>query len=110
MLDIKFIRENLSDVKDMLEKRNVTLDVEHLLSLDAKRVNLIQKSEELRAERNKLSKSKNPSDEQRKRGKEIKEKLKIVEPDLKVMEQEYTDLLRAESAVPVHCRSNSLAY
>ena len=86
MLDIKFIRENLDQAKSCFKKRHLDVDVNHLLSLDAKRVSFLQKIEELRAERNKLSKK--PTPEIKKRGKEIKEQLKVLEPQLKTVEQE----------------------
>ena len=86
MLDIKFIRENLDQVKENLKKRHFEIDVEHILELDAKRVSLLQKIEGLRAERNKVSKK--PTPQNKKRGKEIKKELKILEPQLKTVEKD----------------------
>ena len=86
MLDIKFIRENLDKVKEMLKKRHLEVDVEDVLALDAKRISLLQKIENLRAERNKVSKQ--PTPKNKKRGKEIKDELKILEPQLKSIEQD----------------------
>ncbi|MBL7159413.1 serine--tRNA ligase [Candidatus Microgenomates bacterium] len=86
MLDIKFIRENLKEVKEMLEKRHFKIEVERLLSLGAKKTSFLQKIELLRAERNKVSKK--PTSENKKRGKEIKSELKILEPQLKNIAQD----------------------
>ena len=86
MLDIKFIRENLDQVKEMLKKRHLDVNVGRILPLDAKRTSFLQRIEVLRAERNKISKK--PTPENKKRGKEIKDKLKILEPQLKNLEQD----------------------
>ena len=37
MLDIKFIRENLSEVKKSIENRNLKLDLDDLIKLDETR-------------------------------------------------------------------------
>ena len=86
MLDIKFVRENLEQVKEMLKKRHLEVDIEQILFLDAKKTSFLQKIERLRAERNKVSKK--PTPKNKKRGKEIKEELKILEPQLKTIEQD----------------------
>ena len=63
MLDIKFIRENKKIVEKNNKTRQVKADVGALLSLDEERIALQQKADELRAERNKRSKTK-PSPEE----------------------------------------------
>lgn len=74
MLDIKYIREHKEEVAKNNASRNVTVDLDAIISLDDERVSLQQKADELRAERNKRSKTK-PSDEEialiRKMGDEI---------------------------------------
>ena len=55
MLDIKFIRKNPDVVAQSLKKRRSDLDVEYFISLDQKRRQLIQDTEELKMERNKAS-------------------------------------------------------
>jgi seryl-tRNA synthetase len=56
MLDIKIIRENPELVKDIVKKRNLTLDLNKFLEIDKKKLELIVKVDELRAIRNKVSK------------------------------------------------------
>ncbi len=56
MLDIRFIRENQSVVESALEARGVEADVAHLIKMDDARRNIILKAEQLKAERNALSK------------------------------------------------------
>ncbi len=64
MLDIKLIRQNLSEVKKGLSKRMdpSKLDLEKIISLDDQRRELISKLEVLQSERNKYSKTKPNSD------------------------------------------------
>lgn len=56
MLDIKIIRENPEMVQDIIEKRNLTLDVQVFLELDKQKRELIVKTDELRTLKNKVSK------------------------------------------------------
>jgi seryl-tRNA synthetase len=55
MLDIKFIRENPDKVKQSIANKNETDKVDELLTLDAKRREIITMVEELKAKRNKVS-------------------------------------------------------
>lgn len=91
MLDIKFIRENLSFVKESLEKRGSTIRLEDVLKFDERRISLIQKIETLRQERNENSKQK--SEVIRQRGKEIKEELKLLEAELEVAQKDLSSAL-----------------
>ncbi len=55
MLDIKFIRENIDQVKKNLKNRNMKADIEGLLKLDKERRKLLVESEQLKSIRNKAS-------------------------------------------------------
>src|SRR3990167_3900448 len=90
MLDIKFIRENKEVVKKAIEYRHLDLNLEKILKLDDKRKKLLQKEEELRAERNKIAKLGKVGV---KEGKKIKDKLQAIEPDLKKINDEFMDLM-----------------
>lgn len=57
MLDPKLIRNDLPHIAERLSIRNITLDQASISSLDAKRKELQQRSEELQAERNTRAKS-----------------------------------------------------
>jgi seryl-tRNA synthetase len=98
MLDIKFIRENLAEVKTGLLKRMPAdkLDLEGVLALDDKRRELIATSEELKAERNRNSKSK-PTPETIAAMKELGEKIKKLEEQLTATE---TELLEKMAELP----------
>ncbi len=74
MLDIKYIRDHKEEVIHNNKQRNKTVDIDQLLALDDEKNTLLKKAEDLRAERNKRSKTK-PSEEEiilmRKLGDEI---------------------------------------
>ena len=55
MLDIKFIRENPELIKMAAQKKHVDFNVDELIELDKKRVELSQKIEEFRAKQNSVS-------------------------------------------------------
>lgn len=57
MLDIKWIRENADAVKQAMKNRNTDVDIDALLALDARRREVVCHAEELKAERNQISKS-----------------------------------------------------
>ena len=86
MLDIKIIRTNPELVKDIIQKRNMNLDVSSFLELDAKKLDLIQKIDSYRELKNKVSKEiPNLSwDEKTKKLEEMKK----VSDDLKTLEEE----------------------
>ncbi len=104
MLDINYIREQKEIVKKSVEARKADIDLEKLLSLDAKRRELISKVDELRAKRNEAAKNRDkgegePSDWFDKahhrfaQGKRIKGELKILENELGGVESEWNDLM-----------------
>lgn len=56
MLDIKYIRENIEQLKNVARHKNIEVDLEKLLGLDDQRKKLTQKIEELRTKKNQVSK------------------------------------------------------
>ena len=56
MLDIKFIRQNMDFVRQRLDMRGQTLNVDEFIRLDERRRDLLQEIEALRNERNSVSK------------------------------------------------------
>jgi len=55
MLDIKFIRENLSLVKSAATKKKMVVDLDRLIKVDDSRRTIMQRLEEKRAEQNRVS-------------------------------------------------------
>jgi len=92
MLDIKLIRNNLEEVRTGLLKRIPAdkFDLEKIISLDDQRRDLIQQGEELKAERNKYSKTK-PTPEIITQMKGVGEKIKALDERLLTIETELND-------------------
>lgn len=55
MLDLRFVCDNIELVKDKLEKRHSKLDLSELVTLAARRREIIKATEALKAEKNKVS-------------------------------------------------------
>lgn len=100
MLSIDFIRENSEKVKKAAINKNREVDVEKILSLDEQKRFLLQESQTLREERNKIAKEKF-SEEIKKRGIEIKDALKEIEGKLEVVEKELYTLMTYVPNVPL---------
>lgn len=94
MLDIKFIRENLELCKTAAKNKNREVEWDELLTLDEKRRELIGKAEDLREERNKLTR------EQVERGRAIKQELKVLEDELRSVEEKFGQLMLTVPNVP----------
>lgn len=105
MVDINFIRENPDIVKKAAKDKLMKVDIDRLLELD--KLIKVEKSkiDELRMERNNLSKeipTLQGDDRQVKvnRVKEIKEQLSKLEPELEPLEKEYNDIMLTVPSVP----------
>jgi len=95
MIDIKLIREQTELVKVGVAKKNFdTSKIDVVLELDKKRLELLQKVEGLRQERNTLTK------ENFERGKEIKDELKSLEPQLEEVEKQFKQLINEIPNLP----------
>ncbi|NTW27474.1 MAG: serine--tRNA ligase, partial [Candidatus Moranbacteria bacterium] len=99
MLDIKFIKEHREEVADAILRKNIDLDLEHLLAVDKERVSLLQEVEQLLALKNDLNdiiKSAADDNERKEvieKGKEIKAKIEIKDPQYKKIKEEFDDLM-----------------
>lgn len=86
MLDIKYVRENLDEVKKKIAtKCQFKCDVDKILKLDEERRSLMARIEMLRAEQNKMAKEGKRSE----RAVEIKKMLKDLEPQLAEAEENF---------------------
>ena len=56
MLDMKFVRDNLDEVRTMLKNRNNPLNLDNFAELEQKRRNLLNEVEQLKTQRNSTSK------------------------------------------------------
>jgi len=97
MLDIKIIRNNPDLVKDNIKKRNLSLDLDKFLEIDAEKLDLLVKVDELRAIRNKVSKEIPTLSNEEKPAKiaemkQLWEDLKVLEEKQNKIEKEWKDL------------------
>jgi seryl-tRNA synthetase len=102
MLDIKYIRENLKEVKKALEKKHTKFDLDKLLKLDNQRRELLVKIENLRAEHNDLNKkiATTENTELKHRALLIKKELRNLEPELEKVEKEFNERMAQIHNIP----------
>ena len=83
MIDIKFIRENMDLMKQVVKNKNINLDIDTLLELDKKRRTLIQESEQIKSEQKKLTK------EERDEAIKLKKEFKKLNQELGEIQKKY---------------------
>ncbi len=104
MIDIKILRENPDIVRHALKYKWVKwIDVDEVLHLDSKRVELQKQIDDLRAERNKIAqawKGQKPSEESIEAGKKLKNKITEHESQFKVIEERFFTLYKQIPNIP----------
>lgn len=107
MLDLKFIRDNLDDVKKGTAAKKAAIDWDKLTDLDKQRRDLIMKADDLRARQNEandeisrcLKAKKDPKDKIAAM-KEISARIGEVEPRLRRLEEELEQILLTVPNIP----------
>lgn len=92
MLDIKFIRENKEIIKAGAKKKHLDEEIDKLLDIDQKRLDLLSKVESLRAEQNKVSLSMGGTLSDNERAQLIEE-MRLVKEELKEKEEELRQVM-----------------
>ncbi len=87
MVDIKFIRDNKDIIIQTLQKKHRELDVDALIALDDKRLLLLKKTEDLRAEQNKMN-STISSEQDSEKKKQIISEMAVIKEEFKKFEEE----------------------
>src|SRR5262249_19577105 len=105
MLDLKFIRENPDAVRWAIQVKNVKLDLDKLLALDAAVRSMRQKSEQLAAQRRRLSdqfQTASPEQKQRfgEQSRHLAAELKVVAEGLARLEGQLGELMLLVPNVP----------
>jgi seryl-tRNA synthetase len=106
MLDIKFIREHKDLVKEAVTKKKSSVDIDALIALDDKRLELLKKVETLRAQQNSVSGSvagaQDPSVRESliNQMKLVKDEMKQEEDTLKEIIQEWRTMMLYVPNVP----------
>lgn len=98
MIDPKFLREHVAEVKENIRRRRMTVDVDGYITADQERLGLLKDVEALRRERNEVAQSiPSVSAEARpslvERGKAIKEELAVKETHLEELDTRVRELL-----------------
>jgi len=92
MLDIKFIRENKDIVKEGAKKKHIEADVDELIVIDDKRLEILSQVESLRGEQNKVSISMGGTLTPEARNQLIEE-MRLVKDELKAKEEELREVI-----------------
>ncbi len=93
MLDIKLLRENPEKVKDALKKRGYERDqVDNLLEMDSRRLEVLRRVEELRNQRNVASKEIGRLKREGKDTTELQKKMKEVSDEIQSLDEELRSL------------------
>ena len=99
MLDIKFIRENIDSVRQNIINKNEKTNIDNLIELDEKRRLNISESQDLKNQRNvvskeiaELKKEKFEADDKIKAMKEVSGKIKALDDELSKIEQNIKDI------------------
>ncbi|HCW51776.1 MAG TPA: serine--tRNA ligase [Clostridiales bacterium] len=100
MLDLKFIRSNPDLVREGMEKKNISADLDGLLEADRRWRELLGEVEELRSVRNRVSeeiaarkRAGEPADEQIAEMRKVAERIRTLEKDLREAEETVRGLL-----------------
>ena len=100
MLDIKFVRDNIETVKTMLKNRNNPLNLDGFVELEKKRREILNETEQLKTNRNKISKQigammKSGEDTTKisEQMREMKNKISELDNNLRDVENELKDIL-----------------
>jgi len=110
LLDIKKLRNNVDEVKEAMRNRNEDPEqIEKIIKADSKRRELIKKTDELKAERNRLSKSvaklkaagkEEEANNNIRESKEVGRQIKELDETLKELEEELNGLLSNLPNIP----------
>ncbi len=92
MLDIKFIKENKDLIKEGAKKKHIEVDVDALISIDEKRLELLSCVEFLRGEQNKVSVSMGSNLTHEVRSQLIEE-MRLVKDELKEKEEQLRTIM-----------------
>lgn len=100
MLDLKFVRDKVERVLQMLKDRHLDLDLKPFLELDEQRRRILREVEELKYQRNvasdeisRLKREKKESDRQIEEMREVSQKIKALDQELASIEQRFREIL-----------------
>ena len=100
MLDMKFVRDNLDLIREMLKNRNNSLNLDNFSDLEKKRRDILNEVEQLKSQRNSTSKkigamkkAGEDTTEISAQMREVGEKISALDNELKTVEENLRDIL-----------------
>lgn len=100
MLELKFVRENIDRIDQMLRNRQLNLSLQPLLELDADRRRVLREVEDLKYRRNKASEEISVLKREKKDAsslieemKEVSQRIKALDQELAVIEEKFKEFL-----------------
>ncbi len=100
MHNIKDIRDNFDNFKNIIKLRNVSIDLDEILDLDKKNRKLIQEKETLEQEKKSISKKQDKS--LFTKSKEISEKIVSINKEQSLIKNKLDDILSSIPNLPLH--------
>jgi len=106
MLDIKYIRENVEAIKKAAKDKQLSVNIDKLLEIDKRRIELLQIVEDFNKQRNELNeKIKNSKGAVERelfieQGKEVKDSSSQAEANFREIDQEYNSIMIQVPTVP----------
>ena len=100
MHNIKDIRNNFDNFKNIIKSRNVSIDLDEIIDLDKNNRNLIQKKESLEQEKKEISKKKDKS--LFAKSKEISEKIITISKEQSLIKNKLDNLLSSIPNLPLN--------
>jgi seryl-tRNA synthetase len=99
MLDLKFVRNNSEVVKEALQKRSMSLSLDHFLEQEEERRRLLVELESLKAHRNSVSEEVGRLKKSGEKAENLVLEMREVGQKIKKLEEETTDIVRAMEKV-----------
>ena len=100
MLDLKFIRENIDQVREAIAKRQDTAPLDEILELDAGRRQKILELEDLRHERKEAARKRTVDKETSEEGRDLRVMIRGLEEEVRGIDEQLEELLLQVPNVP----------
>ena len=100
MLDLKFIRENIDQVREAVAKRQDTAPLDEILELDAGRRQKILELEDLRHERKETARQRKVDKETSEEGRDLRVMIRGLEEEVRGIDEQLEELLLQVPNIP----------
>jgi len=100
MIDLKFIRENIGQVREAIAKRQDSAPLDEVLELDSERRQKIIELEDLRHARKEASRERKADREATEEGRDLRTMIRSLEDEVRVLETQLEELLLQVPNIP----------